>query len=47
MEMCVVDKIPDRYMPPSKEAIQSTREKQMRALQELRRLLMTTRTIMK
>ena len=39
MHLSVVDKIPERRTPPSKEAIQQAREKQMSALRELRRLL--------
>ena len=40
MDVCVVDKVPERHMPPSPELIQQARQRQLIALQEVRRLLL-------
>lgn len=42
MDTCVVDKVPDRFVPPSKMAIKEARDRQLAAVQELRRLLKQT-----
>ncbi len=39
MDTCVVDNMPERMAPPSKQSIEEARQKQLRTLQNLRRLL--------
>jgi len=43
MEHCVVDKVPERFVPPDRRSIEETRQRQLDALQALRRLLVDTR----
>jgi len=43
MEHCVVDKVPERAVPPHRRTIEEARQRQLDALQSLRRLLMNTR----
>jgi len=43
MEHCVIDNVPERVMPPHRRTIEEARQRQLAALQSLRRLLMDTR----
>jgi hypothetical protein len=45
MDTCVVDKMPEQRTPPSREAIDQARERQLTALREVRRLLKQAHTI--
>jgi len=45
MEHCVVDNVPERVVPPHRQAIEETRQRQLAALQSLRRLLMNTKPV--
>ena len=45
MEHCDVDKVPERFVPPDRRTIEETRQRQLAALQALRRLLVETRPI--
>lgn len=42
MVICAVDNIPDEIAPPTREAIETQRQRQMEALTELRRALAAT-----
>ncbi len=42
MDVCVVDKVPERHDPPSRESIEQARARQLETLRALRRLLMQT-----
>ena len=39
MDSCVIDKVPEHHTPPSRQAIEQARQRQMTALREVRRLL--------
>jgi hypothetical protein len=45
MEQCVVDNVPERVVPPHRQAIEETRQRQLAALQSLRRLLVNTKPV--
>jgi len=43
MDICVVDKVIERYDPPHRQAIEDARLRQMAAIKALRRLLADAR----
>ena len=43
MEHCVVDKVPEKFVPPHRQKIEEARQRQLDALQAMRRLLVDTR----
>lgn len=45
MDECIVDAVPVRHDPPSRQAIEQAKEKQLNALRQLRRLLMQVQTV--
>ena len=45
MEHCVVDNVPERLVPPDRQTIEETRQRQLAALQALRRLLVDARPV--
>jgi len=42
MEHYIVDKVPDRFVPPDRQSIEEARQRQLDALQAMRRLLIDT-----
>lgn len=47
MDQCVVDKVPERHVPPVRQNIERARERQLETLKQIRRLLMQVRPLMK